>query len=337
MQLVSFIFCYFYRRPTDNVMKNNKLEAYLGLAGSVLGAGALHGQVIYTDFNPDVVLDLNNSPVSFMLDIDQDGVNDIEIVGYSLDSMNSNTSTFTTFWSTTYNGNTYFYTYTYTYWSVRRQHTRFWEAHGLSPQKRMAEGPFNIYGSHQTFNAGDTISGSWQEGFQQNGWLYFNSYYSFSSNYSSSVYYAFRGNWLTGPTHFLGVELEKNGQMHYGWVRITRNSDDQLTIHDMAISDVPNVPILAGDTTVSNPAGLDDRRNALLRLAKGPDKLMIKSMPLISDFKVLIANTAGQTVWTGEGKPGETIEVSLIDWPQGTYVVLVTTRKGRVKRWKFVH
>lgn len=320
-------------------MKINKLEAYLGMASSLFGAGALQGQVIYTDFNPDVVLDFNNSPVSFMLDIDQDGTNDIEIKGNAFSSTNADTITNTIRIFTTNNGNYVTYTYTYTYWSYSRQVTRFWEANGLSPQKRLAEAPNNYnYGSHQAFNAGDTIDGGWQEGFRDRGKLFYYTYFLFSSSYTPANWSsASGGNWLVGQTNFLGVELEKNGQMHYGWVRITRNSDDQLTIQDMAISDVPNVPILAGDTTVSNSVDLEDSRNALLQLLKGPEKLIIKSTPLISDFTVLIANTAGQTVWSGEGKPEETIEVSLIDWPRGTYVVLITTRKGNAKRWKIAH
>ena len=322
-------------------MKAKKLEAYLSMAGSVLGAGALQGQVTYTDFNPDVVLDLNNSPVSFMLDIDQDGVNDIEIEGSHVSSMTANSYTFTTSWTTYFSGYTYTYAYTYTYWSYNRQISRIWEANGLSFQKRLAEASnyygYNYYGSHQAFDAGDPIGGSWQAGFQMSGDLYDYGFYQFSSNYFWTSWAYTYGMWNVGQSKFLGVEMEKNGQMHYGWVRITRNSLDELTIHDMAISDVPSVPILAGDTTVANPAGLDDRRNALLRLSKGPERLIIKSMPLISDFTVLIANTAGQTVWSGEGKPGEKIEIALTDWRRGTYVVFIKTERGKMLRRKIVH
>jgi hypothetical protein len=55
---------------------------------------------------------------------------------------------------------------------------------------------------------------------------------------------------------YLGVKfLDKQGQLHYGWVRVT-NSGISATITAYAYETTPNVPILAGESTPAEAAGL---------------------------------------------------------------------------------
>lgn len=308
-------------------MKRENLEAYLTLAGSMIGAGAMNAQVTYTDFDPDIVLDLNNSPVTFNLDIDQNGNPDFQVYGIVTSTIYNYSYTSTT----SYGG-------TYRSFSYSKIVGKRWQLKGSSSQAQVAY-LSNFYTSRaKAFNSGDSISGQ-NTGFLQNeGGLYTYYFFQSSTNYGYSISATSYGEWLgLGNSLFAGVRLIKNGQPHFGWVRMTRNSVNQLTIHDMAINDNPNIAIAAGDTGFVNNVGLAELKPNLAKILRGTDKIIVQTNPRISDFKLSIFDISGKRIYEENGKPGERKEIGTNDWSQGTYVLLMETEKGRAFRRKIIH
>jgi hypothetical protein len=306
----------------------NKLEKYLSLAGGVLGAGTLNGQINYTDLNPDITLDLNNSPTQYSLDIDQDLFMslDFQVQGWRT----SSSSSWTSMISTGYSG--YYYTA-----SGRSQTINsYWKVIGLLGNKRLAKTIFPPTNSLTKFQSGALIDDVSSQIFGSGGVVHSFDFYSYSFNSVGMSSSSVIGNWQIGDTNFVGVQIDDSGALYHGWIRISRDNNDQLTIHDMAMNTVPNVPIIAGDTTGSS-VGLVNNEDKLLRLLKGPEKLIIQALPLITDFELIITNSSGKTMWSGKGKPGERIDISLSDWSSGTYVVHIQTEKGEAIRRKILH
>lgn len=65
------------------------------------------------------------------------------------------------------------------------------------------------------------------------------------------TYYYF-GSWLNVSNRYLGIQLKINGDLHFGWVRLTVQSNLKrrlmATVTGYAYETVPNQPIIAGDT-----------------------------------------------------------------------------------------
>jgi len=60
----------------------------------------------------------------------------------------------------------------------------------------------------------------------------------------------------TPPRPFLGVKfLDKSGNLHYGWIRLAHDGI-RGTISGYAYETTPNVPIIAGESTPAEQAGL---------------------------------------------------------------------------------
>ncbi len=72
------------------------------------------------------------------------------------------------------------------------------------------------------------------------------------------------------PRPFLGVKFtDTSGAVHFGWVRVTVNFDNQATITNWAYETVPNRPILAGARSEKQEQGGGADAASLGRLAEG--------------------------------------------------------------------
>ncbi len=62
-------------------------------------------------------------------------------------------------------------------------------------------------------------------------------------------------NWAASPNAYLGLSFDIAGATHYGWARLTVNTDTTATLHDWAYEGTPGASIATGQT-VPEPATL---------------------------------------------------------------------------------
>lgn len=83
------------------------------------------------------------------------------------------------------------------------------------------------------------------------------------------------GSWVNVSNRYLGVKFNIRGETHYGWVRLTVQTQGGLTINatltGYAYESLPNIPITAGKTQgpVNNSESTDPAAGTLGKLALG--------------------------------------------------------------------
>lgn len=303
-------------------MKNRKkLNAYLATGAALMGAGSLEAQVIYTDIDPDEVLNLGTF-ISTNLDINQDGTDDFRVNGYLSSSSFTSTTFWTTFWSTSYGGG---YTYTYTYTNTYFFRYARWSLESLHSD---AEYVYDFNGV-KGFIQNDQIDSL--ENFNSSSDYLFTSSYS---NYGSFASGAWQNN---AQGLFAGVRLTLNGQAHYGWIRISMNNYDQFVIHDMAISDVPLVPIAAGDTVVSNPsASLRDFEKPMSKIWNTAEGLIVSTDAAFGRYVLSVVDMSGKSIDRIQLTPGDKHLIQTSSWNKGVYVIFLKSEFGRLERRKII-
>lgn len=205
-----------------------KLNSYLAASGTLVLSNVVFGQnIMYTDVNPDVVLDKNSGP--FALDFNNDTGPDMTFeVAY-----------FSGSGSSTYSGIPFTFVYN-------------------GSQAGVQPGPLGgvqgqVIGSSSTFgvsalNTGDAISAA-NNFSSQSAALGVKGQVSipaFSFNYNFN-----QGDFLGVSEKFMGMKFSGGGNIYYGWVRLSLDTLDpaglKLTIHDYAYNADPDQPINAGD------------------------------------------------------------------------------------------
>jgi len=188
-----------------------KIAAYSGAAGAFIAfAGNAEAQIVYTDVNPDVTLNVLNSD------------------SYSIDFNNDATPEFIL--------ETYFSSTSSTYYSTKAIYTSF--NAGIVPQ-----GSFGIQGSGtfaDVLNLNDSI----------NSFQIFNteSYsYRYNLGYVSNGESP-NGNFPSAGDKYIGVQFTIGTNTHYGWVLVNYAADCEfITVKGYAYESTPDKNILAGD------------------------------------------------------------------------------------------
>ncbi|HMX04159.1 MAG TPA: T9SS type A sorting domain-containing protein [Chitinophagales bacterium] len=205
------------------------LLQYSTAAAALLGVTAASSQVVYTDIDPDVVLDEPNE--MFGIDLDDDGLNDFNFFNES-------------FITTVFYGD-------------------------LANVKALFVGAFDtilngIAGSTGFLSGGGGYTYYWPYA-MQNGVIIDENLNFFNSNYQSLVALKYKidvpfvlpqGNWTSfysGYEHlneYVAIRFaDEEAIMRYGWIRCSVvDSGRTLIIHDYAYELQPDQPIIAGDT-----------------------------------------------------------------------------------------
>jgi hypothetical protein len=79
----------------------------------------------------------------------------------------------------------------------------------------------------------------------------FVGYASMATNVTESGESFSGGQWKHTTNRYLGLKFSINGETHYGWARLTVNAKDGIvaTLTGYAYENVPNKPIMAGETS----------------------------------------------------------------------------------------
>lgn len=204
--------------------KNERVLKYSAMASAFLATGAVNSQIIYTDVNPDQVVDQASGP--FMLDLDGDATND---AGFQVQFASG------------------------TYASVINYS-------GFYALASAANGMVNATGTNSyaaMLSSGSAISAG-NMGTGSTGML--GAVVNYTGAASGQIA---AGNFLGNSDGFLGIAFDISGATHYGWVRLDVDAGaTTITIKDHAYNTVADAPLNAGEDGLGlNDVPLDSKVN----------------------------------------------------------------------------
>ena len=211
-------------------MKNKSskftLAQYAALAsGTLLTGDVAFGQVVYTDVEPDIVLDVTGGDTDFdgyQMNLDDDFFIDFVFRLYADPDSGYGLGVY------------------------RAQVSPYFNNTGGALVGQVYSGPWSVYGMVSMMDEGATIG-------PDNDFVGFSniSYYLYFANAFIGRNPAFpdQPNLWNDPDvpHYIGVRNWDFGPNYYGWIRVSVNEDfSQLTIYDYAVEQTAEAPIIAG-------------------------------------------------------------------------------------------
>lgn len=207
--------------------RKNTLLHYASMAACVLSAKTLAAQAVYTDLDPDVLVEMD--PEILNIDMNSDGVLDFAF-------MNEIFTIETSVWS-------FYYSYCERIWAGPKNPDN--AIAGSLNQFTLSYGGLSTYYYPFALALGTPINEMVE--FQNDGYqmMAFRTFKQFGTNWNNG------GNWYPEISdHFLGVRfLDTLGCNHYGWIRCDVVEEGRvLVVKDYAYETKCDTPILAGDT-----------------------------------------------------------------------------------------
>jgi len=163
------------------------------IVGQYIVAGQIGTEDYYKDFEPDIILDIDMSCYyngdSFLLDMNQDGIDDFKISTYGIGCNGGGTGDCI--------------------------------INGMYPEAKVISHPDTVFPPDNppvafiiadTLNSGDTIPGH----YSINGGTYLWAYY-YGPIYEHPLNYYW---WDIGP-HYVGVYFGESNETYYGWIKIS--------------------------------------------------------------------------------------------------------------------
>jgi hypothetical protein len=246
---------------TKNSTKKLDLSKYTAVAGAVVAAGSVNAQIVYTDVNPDVVVDVNSGIVG--LDFNNDATDDL---GFAVQNQ-AGTATYSTF--------TYQYDINFALVAG--------SVMGMSSSSSFAVTALNngdAIGAAGQFN--NASAGSILGGF---GPLTIPAF-SYTTDYTA-------GNFLGAVDKFVGTKFTAGANTHYGWVRVDVAADaSTITIKDHAFNATPNGTINAGQMAGLENFAVENKVTIKTTL----EEAMINVTPDLIGGSLVITDMAGKEV-----------------------------------------
>ncbi len=280
------------------MMNQSSLLQYSAAAVALLGVTAASSQVIYTDIDPDVVLDEPDE--MFGIDLDDDGLNDFNFFNES-------------------------FTTTVFYMDIANVKALFVGAFDTM-QNGVVGGTIYLSGAGcytyywpYPIQLGDLI------GITNN--FYNDNYQTLAKTSYESGYFPFTSHGGYWSPYFWGEQIEnflgfrftdEESAQRYGWIRCSViDSGRTLIIHDYAYELQPNQPIIAGDTVSYVEI---QEQSLLVATVYGFNNDICINLQNQTPTQVTIVNIAGQTVLAKTiYNQFEVLDAS--DFPSGMYLV----------------
>lgn len=287
---------------TKNLKSNNRLLQYSTFAVSFLLIKEADAEAVYTDIDPDTVID--NHLEIVRIDIDDNGTFDFAFlkfagVGY-------------TYWSSDY---LYFY-----YLHAAPQYLNNAIA-GLKSVISPSYGGFTLYYPY-AFLSNELIDENLD---------FHNDFYQVIAGriVLDGVTITNRGNWTPEKTNnYFGVRfLGEDGCNHYGWIRCdAKDSGDTLIIKDYAYETKCDVGILAGDkigdtTTV----GFSEINTLDATVYSFENTIYINLNELDGEVKVSVYDIAGREIYSNSVQ--EKFSNFVLNQPANFYFIKLTSNK----------
>lgn len=253
-------------------INESNLARFSAVAGAVLATGAVNSQIVYTNVNPDVVIDTLSGP--YALDFNNDAISDvtlgvIHIAGGSSSSGSS---------------------YTYAGFVALAAPgaggglVQIATVTGTGTSTSMVVAALN---NGDVIDAADVFASS-------SSALGVNALISGSSSSSGPFSYPITyGQFLGVNDKFLGVKFLIGSNTHYGWARLDVTAGaDTIRLKDYAYSQNADFPILAGQTLGLDDVAVENKVTIKTTL----DNATINVTPDLIGGRVVIFNMAGQEI-----------------------------------------
>jgi len=300
--------------------KRFKLLEYASMAACVLSVKTLGAQAIYTDLDPDVVVEMD--PEVLNIDMNGDGVLDFAFLNeiYTIE-----TSVFSEPQS-----------YIERIWAGPKNPNN--AVAGSLNQFTLSYGGASTYYYPYALPQDMPINGALE--FQNDGYQRMASR-NFTYNFPSLGWgLETGGNWYPEISdHYLGVRfLDTLGCNHYGWIRCDVLDEGRvLVVKDYAYETKCDTGILAGDT-IGDTTVIVNIENNLLEKAKiwsASNNVNIQLSPETLPVVCEIFNLAGECIYR-ESINNTTTEINLSIKSKSIYIVSLTNVKGQKTERKII-
>ena len=292
----------------NHLSVESKLKSYTALAAGLIAfANNSEAQMVYTDSKPDTTISNNGS---YLLDLNGDGTNDFQLTQLKT------TSSYKSYFkinrvtiSPLGQGNKILDTINSAnpYPPALNLNTSI----GPNPKhKRAWTGPMN---SLLTLNS-DRIK--------------------IRTSTSSNLPFppVFNGNWQGVNDKFLGLSFEFKGNTYYGWVRLDVAKDAKsFTVKSYGYDSIPNEPVLAGDTVITNIKKNNELPLKTVIYTHGKDLYVNFNSAALVSGKINLFSISGQLLKSSELVTLEN-HVKLEDIASGVYILNIQTSKGNLAR-----
>jgi len=312
-------------------MKKNltmQLAEYSVLAGSFLVANnTVNGQVIYTDIEPDIVLDGANP--ALYIDMDNDETDDVFLT--RIESIYYNDS-----W-----GNIESYSI----------HLIMFGADPIGLDKSVAAmyvhscEACGVYNFAYAFNDTMEIDNSMPEVFpideiDWHGWGQMASKFRFISYYGEiGVWHLQPGFWrdpdVMDSVRYLGIRFDDTeGCRHYGWIRcVVADSVSRMIVQGYAYEATCDKPIMAGDTV--GFTAIEDDQELAAQIWVNNNFLHVYLAVPSGVAEMAVYNSMGQMV--AQDKIQGQSHSGPLEMPDGVYIVAVTANDRRSEMKVVIH
>jgi hypothetical protein len=249
------------------------IARFTAIAGAVLATGTVDSQIIYTDVNPDIIVDTINGPHS--LDFNNDAIIDATLsVIHAVSTSSSSSSSYTV------EGNVAIV--------------------GLAPGAGVLQIPTATGSGTSTtmaaaaLNNGDLINSAAVFGATaSSSALAINALITGTSSSVPFSYPIVYGNFLGVTDKFLGVKFLIGTNTHYGWARLDVTAGaDTIRLKDYAYNVETDSPILAGQTLGLDAISVENK----VTIKSTLDNAIINVTPDLIGGRIVMFNIAGQEI-----------------------------------------
>jgi len=283
-------------------LDESKLARFSAVAGAVIAGGSVNAQLIYTDVNPDIIIDTASGPY----DLDFNGVDtDITLTVAHVSGAGSQSG-----FSFTYDGT----------------------VAGVSAAP--GAGVIGmVTGSSSTFaptamDAGQLIDGA--ANFGASGGLAIDAMVTVPMlSYTFPIQ---QGEWLGVSDKFLGVKFTIGANTHYGWARLDVSAGaDTIRLKDYAYNQNFDLPLLAGQSVGLDDISVENKVSIKTTL----NEAYINVTPDLIGGRIAFINMAGQEVKSVEITDIDT-KVPFEGVETGIYMVAAQFDAGSVTKKVYV-
>lgn len=289
-------------------LNESKLARFSAVAGAVLATGAVNSQIVYTNVNPDVVIDTASG--QYDLDFNNDAVIDVSMDVMAIINQTGSQSGI----SFTFNG------------SVAVVNpgagNGIQQLPGSGSASTMVVTPLNngdLIDAAQVF--GGSVSGS------AFGVVGVATIPAFSATQPIA-----QGVWLGVSDKFLGVKFMIGANTHYGWARLDVSAGaDTIRVKDYAYNQNTDLPILAGMMVGLDDVAVDNKVTIKTTL----NNATINVTPDLIGGRIVMFSMTGQEVKAVKIEDVNT-EIQFEGVDTGIYTITAQFEKGNVTKKVYV-
>jgi hypothetical protein len=259
-----------YFPMAEKTTKKSTLTKYTAVAGAVIASSSVNAQIVYTDVNPDVVLDKNATP--YQLDFNADATADLVL---QVGAITGATGTFSSF----------SYTLNASYAAV-----------GVNTGGGVLGSSVSSSFAPTALNNGDAIGAAGVFGGTGSSGALLAAAGAFVFPAISYTYPVAQGAFLAVNDKFLGAKFTAGANTHYGWVRLSCTDISAglmtLTIKDYAYNGTADGGINAGQMAGLEDVAVDNKVTIKTHL----DEAFINVTPDLIGGELVIVSMTGQEV-----------------------------------------